>query len=221
VTAFIGPSGCGKTTLLRCLNRMNEIIPAARMTGTIVMDGRDVYDPEIDLPDVRRLFGWVAQRPNPFPRSIFENVAYGPRIHGLVSTRAETEDLVEQALTKAGLWPEVRSNLRVGGLDLSIGQQQRLCIARAIATRPEVLLMDEPASALDPVSTAVIEQLIDELRREFTIIIVTHNMRQAARVAQQVAMFHLGRLIEAGDTRDIMLNPREHMTEAYVTGRYG
>jgi phosphate transport system ATP-binding protein len=221
VTAFIGPSGCGKTTLLRCLNRMNETIPGAVMTGAILMDGEDIYDPEIDPPMLRRRFGWVAQRPNPFPRSIYSNVAYAPLLHGLATTRRDTDAIVEQALTRAGLWMEVRDRLKFSGTDLSIGQQQRLCIARAIAMRPEVLLMDEPASALDPISTATIEQLIDELRREFTIVIVTHNMQQAARIAQRVAMFHLGKLVEAGDTRQIMLKPQERITEAYVTGRYG
>jgi len=221
VTAFIGPSGCGKTTLLRCLNRTNDVVPGAHMTGAIELDGQDINDPEIDPPLLRRRFGWVAQKPNPFPWSIYSNVAYGPRIHGLVRTRAETDKLVEECLRRVGLWDEVKDRLRDSGTDLSGGQQQRLCVARAIATSPEVILMDEPASALDPTATAILEHLIDELRLLYTIVIITHNMQQAARLSQRVAVFHLGRLIEEGDASRVFLDPRHDVTKAYITGRFG
>jgi len=221
VTAFIGPSGCGKSTMLRCLNRSNDIVPGARMTGMILLDGEDIYDAQLDPPLVRRRFGWVAQKPNPFPFSIYDNVAYAPRIHGLVRSRAETDVLVETCLRRVGLWEEVKDRLRESGIDLSGGQQQRLCVARAIAYAPEVILMDEPASALDPIATAKLENLIDELREQYTIVIITHNMQQAARVAQQVAVFHLGRLVEHGDARELFVSPQHEITQAYITGRFG
>ena len=221
VTALIGPSGCGKSTFLRCINRMNDTIPAARVTGSILLDGADVNAPDVDVVELRARVGMVFQKPNPFPKSIFENVAYGPRIHGLTRSKAELAALVETSLRRAGLWNEVKDRLREPGTSLSGGQQQRLCIARAIATSPEVVLMDEPASALDPIATAVIEELIDELRARYTIVIVTHSMQQAARVSQRTAFFHLGRLIEAGATADIFSNPREKQTEDYVTGKIG
>jgi phosphate transport system ATP-binding protein len=221
VTAFIGPSGCGKTTLLRCLNRSNDIVPGARLEGRILLDGQDIHDPEIDPPLLRRRFGWVAQKPNPFPWSIYSNVIYGPRIHGLVTTRAERDALVERCLRRVGLWDEVKDRLDESGLDLSGGQQQRLCVARAIATDPEVILMDEPASALDPTATAKLEDLIDELRDEFTVVIITHNMQQAARVSQRVVFFHLGRLVEQGDTEKVFVAPEDPLTQRYVTGRFG
>jgi phosphate transport system ATP-binding protein len=221
VTAFIGPSGCGKTTLLRCMNRSHDMIPDTRMTGTILMDGQDINDPDLDRPLVRRRFGWVAQKPNPFPMSIYDNIAYGPRIHGLVRSRHDTDALVEDCLRHIGLWDEVQDRLQESGLDLSGGQQQRLCVARAIACNPEVLLMDEPASALDPIATALLEQLIDELRERYTIIIITHNMQQAARIAQRVAVFHMGRLVEEGDASELFLRPRHAITQAYITGRFG
>lgn len=221
VTAFIGPSGCGKTTLLRCLNRSNDIVPGIRMEGRILLDGHDINDPEIDPPLLRRRFGWVAQRPNPFPWSIYSNVVYGPKIHGLVATRAERDEVVETCLRRVGLWDEVKDRLGEPGTDLSGGQQQRLCVARAIATRPEVILMDEPASALDPTATAKLEDLIDELRDEYTVVIITHNMQQAARVSQRVAFFHLGRLVEQGDTEAIFVSPADELTQRYITGRFG
>ena len=221
VTAFIGPSGCGKTTLLRCLNRSNDVVPGIRMEGKILLEGDDIYAPDIDPPLIRRRFGWIAQKPNPFPSSIYNNVAYGPRLHSLVWTRAETRALVERCLKMAGLWEEVKDRLREAGTDLSGGQQQRLCLARALAISPEILLMDEPASALDPVATAKLEELIDQLREDFTIVIITHNMQQAARVAQRVAYFHLGRLIEEGDAEQIFIRPRAPLTQDYVTGRFG
>jgi phosphate transport system ATP-binding protein len=221
VTAFIGPSGCGKTTLLRCLNRTAELIPGIEMTGRILMDRADINDPEIDPPLLRRRFGWVAQRPNPFPWSISTNVAYGAHLHGMTPTRRARRDVVESCLRRVGLWDEVKDRLDEPGTDLSGGQQQRLCIARAIANEPEVILMDEPCSSLDPVATATIENLIDELRRDYTIVIVTHNMQQAARVAQRVAMFHLGRMVEEGDAERILLAPAHDVTEAYITGRFG
>lgn len=221
VTAFIGPSGCGKTTLLRCINRTNEIIPGARMTGRITLDGEDIYAADLDPPLVRKRFGWVAQRPNPFPWSVYTNVAYGPRIHGLVKTRAETDALVEDCLRRAALWDEVKDRLSEIGTDLSGGQQQRLCIARAIATDPDVILMDEPASSLDPIATAKIEELIDELRERYAIVIITHNMQQAARVAQRVAVFHLGKLVEEGDAETVFLRPRHDVSKAYIMGRMG
>lgn len=221
VTAFIGPSGCGKTTLLRCINRTNDIVPGARLSGRVLLDGKDIHAPDIDPPLLRRRFGWVAQKPNPFPWSIRYNVAYGARIHGLARSRVEIDAVVRDSLMRAGLWDEVKDRLDEPGTDLSGGQQQRLCVARAIATRPDVILMDEPASALDPVSTAKLEELVDELREEFTIVIITHNMQQAARVAQRVAFFHLGKVIEQGDADEIFVRPRQHLTQDYITGRMG
>ncbi len=221
VTAFIGPSGCGKTTLLRCLNRSNDFVPGARLEGNILVDGEDIYRPELDPPALRQRFGWVAQKPNPFPWSVHYNVAYGAKLHGLVEGRAETDALVEDCLQRVGLWDEVKDRLREPGTDLSGGQQQRLCVARAIATKPEVILMDEPASALDPGSTAKLEDLIDHLRGQYTIVIITHNMQQAARVSQRVAVFHLGKLIEKGDAASIFVNPQHELTQAYITGRFG
>jgi len=221
VTAFIGPSGCGKTTLLRCLNRSNDIIPDIRMTGRIRLDGLDINDPGIDPPLLRRRFGWVAQKPNPFPWSIYSNVAYAPKIHGLVDTEAECDAVVETCLRRVGLWDEVKDRLDEPGTDLSGGQQQRLCVARAIAASPEVILMDEPASALDPTSTAKLEDLIDDLRRAYAVVIITHNMQQAARISQRVAFFHLGRLVEHGDAETLFLNPMDPLTQRYMTGRFG
>ena len=221
VTAFIGPSGCGKSTFLRCLNRMNDTVAAARVTGTITLDGRDIYAPSMDVVQLRARVGMVFQKPNPFPKSIYENVAYGPRIHGLARKKADMDIIVEKSLRRAGLWDEVKDRLADSGTALSGGQQQRLCIARAIAVNPEVILMDEPASALDPIATARIEELIDELRGRYAIVIVTHNMHQAARVSQKTAFFHLGTLVEYGDTSEIFTNPRETRTKDYITGRYG
>ncbi|MFN3592063.1 MAG: phosphate ABC transporter ATP-binding protein PstB [Thermaurantiacus sp.] len=221
VTAFIGPSGCGKSTFLRCLNRMNDTIEGAKVSGSIDLDGDDIYSPAMDVVQLRARVGMVFQKPNPFPKSIYENVAYGPRIHGLARTKAELDQIVEQSLRRAGLWEEVKDRLTASGTALSGGQQQRLCIARAIAVDPEVILMDEPASALDPIATAKIEELIDDLRGRYAIVIVTHNMQQAARVSQKTAFFHLGNLVEYGDTREIFTNPREVRTKDYITGRYG
>lgn len=221
VTAFIGPSGCGKSTFLRCLNRMNDTIAGARVTGTITLDGEDITAPEMDVVQLRARVGMVFQKPNPFPKSIFENVAYGPRIHGLADGKEELEGIVEKSLRRAGLWDEVKDRLNESGTALSGGQQQRLCIARAIAVDPEVILMDEPCSALDPIATAKIEELIHELRGRYAIAIVTHNMQQAARVSQRTAFFHLGELIEYGKTKEIFTNPREQRTQDYITGRYG
>lgn len=221
VTALIGPSGCGKSTFLRALNRMNDTIPTARTEGDIRLDGEDIYAPDMDVVQLRARVGMVFQKPNPFPKSIYENVAYGPRIHGLASGRAQMDAIVEQSLRRAGLWDEVRDRLSDSGTALSGGQQQRLCIARAIAVDPEVILMDEPCSALDPIATAKIEELIHELKGRYAIVIVTHNMQQAARVSQQTAFFHLGQLIEYGATSDIFTNPREERTKDYITGRYG
>jgi phosphate transport system ATP-binding protein len=221
VTSLIGPSGCGKSTFLRCINRMNDTISVARVTGNIAVDDIDIHDPRIDVVELRARVGMVFQKPNPFPKSIYENVSYGPRIHGMTSSRAELDALVTSSLKRAGLWKEVKDRLNEPGTGLSGGQQQRLCIARAIATKPEVLLMDEPASALDPIATAVIEELIDELRSNYTIVIVTHSMQQAARVSQRTAFFHLGKLIEEGKTEDIFSNPREKQTEDYITGKIG
>jgi phosphate transport system ATP-binding protein len=221
VTALIGPSGCGKSTFLRCLNRMNDTIEIARVTGEITLDGQDIYDSRIDVVELRARVGMVFQKPNPFPKSIYENVAYGPRIHGLAKSRAELDHIVETGLRKAGLWNEVKDRLVEPGTGLSGGQQQRLCIARAIAVSPEVILMDEPCSALDPIATARVEELIDELRRNYTIVIVTHSMQQAARVSQRTAMFHLGNLVEEGDTEVMFTNPREQRTQDYITGRFG
>ena len=221
VTALIGPSGCGKSTFLRCINRMNDTIPGARVQGRILLDGEDVNDRDLDPVLLRARVGMVFQKPNPFPKSIFENVAYGPRIHGLATSRSELEDVVEQALKRAGLWKEVADRLDQPGTGLSGGQQQRLVIARAIAINPEVILMDEPCSALDPIATARIEELIDELRAQYCIIIVTHSMAQAARVSQRTAFFHLGRLVEAGPTSDIFTRPGDSRTQDYITGRFG
>jgi phosphate transport system ATP-binding protein len=221
VIAMIGPSGCGKSTFLRCLNRMNDTIVGCRVTGSIMMDGEDVNGKQIDVVPLRAQVGMVFQKPNPFPKSIWENVAFGPRIHGLVESKAHLEEVVEVSLKKAGLWNEVKDRLDQPGTGLSGGQQQRLCIARAIAVNPEVILMDEPCSALDPIATAIIEELIDELRQQFTICIVTHSMQQAARVSQRTAYFHLGDLIEVGDTKQVFTNPRHQLTEDYITGRFG
>ncbi len=221
VTAFIGPSGCGKSTFLRCLNRMNDTIPTCKITGTIMMDGEDIYDPRVDPVQLRARVGMVFQKPNPFPKSIYDNVSYGPKIHGLTRNKAELDEIVEAALRKAALWNEVKDRLTTPGTGLSGGQQQRLCIARAIATSPEVLLMDEPCSALDPIATAQIEELIDELRSQFSLVIVTHSMQQAARVSQRTAFFHLGNLVEYGETGQIFTNPKDPRTESYITGRIG
>ena len=221
VIALIGPSGCGKSTFLRCLNRMNDTIPGCRVTGDIVMDGTNIYGEDVDVVPLRAQVGMVFQKPNPFPKSIFENVAYGPRIHGLTHTKADLEEVVEKSLRRAGLWEEVKDRLAQPGTGLSGGQQQRLCIARTIAVNPEVILMDEPCSALDPIATAKIEQLIDELRALYTIVIVTHSMQQAARVSQRTAYFHLGKLIEVGETAQVFTNPLHQLTEEYITGRFG
>jgi len=221
VIAFIGPSGCGKSTFLRTLNRMNDTIPSARVSGDVRLDGQDIYAPEMDVVQLRARVGMVFQKPNPFPKSIYENVAYGPRIHGLAASRAELDMIVERSLTRAGLWNEVKDRLSESGTALSGGQQQRLCIARAIAVDPEVILMDEPCSALDPIATARIEELIHDLRGRYAIAIVTHNMQQAARVSQRTAFFHLGTLVEYGKTSDIFTNPKEERTKDYITGRYG
>ena len=221
VTAFIGPSGCGKSTFLRCLNRMNDTIPTARVEGDIRLDGEDIYDRRIDPVQLRARVGMVFQKPNPFPKSIYDNVAYGPRIHGLARNKAELDDIVEEALRGGALWDEVKDRLHEQGTGLSGGQQQRLCIARAIATRPEVLLMDEPCSALDPIATAQVEELIETLRQEYSVVIVTHSMQQAARVSQRTAFFHLGNLVEFGDTAQIFTNPKDNRTESYISGRIG
>lgn len=221
VTAFIGPSGCGKSTFLRCMNRMNDVIEGCRVDGEITLDGVDIYRSGLDPVLLRARVGMVFQKPNPFPKSIFDNVAYGPRIHGLADSRDELNDIVEQSLQKAGLWNEVKDRLASPGTGLSGGQQQRLCIARAIAVSPEVVLMDEPCSALDPIATARIEELIDELRNNYTIIIVTHSMQQAARVSQTTAFFHLGYLVEHGETEKIFTSPDDQRTQDYITGRFG
>ncbi|MBB5698781.1 phosphate ABC transporter ATP-binding protein PstB [Sphingomonas yantingensis] len=221
VTAFIGPSGCGKSTFLRTLNRMNDTIPTARVAGDIRLDGEDIYAADMDVVQLRARVGMVFQKPNPFPKSIYENVAYGPRIHGLAANKAELDHIVERSLTRAGLWGEVKDRLSDSGTALSGGQQQRLCIARAIAVDPEVILMDEPCSALDPIATAKIEELVHELRGKYAIVIVTHNMQQAARVSQRTAFFHLGTLVEYGVTSQIFTNPRQERTKDYITGRYG
>jgi phosphate transport system ATP-binding protein len=221
VIAMIGPSGCGKSTFLRCLNRMNDTIDGCRVSGELVMDGNDIYDRKMDVVLLRAQVGMVFQKPNPFPKSIFENVAYGPRIHGLAASKTDIEEIVVTSLQKAGLWGEVKDYLEEPGTGLSGGQQQRLCIARAIAVNPEVVLMDEPCSALDPIATARIEELIDELREHYTIAIVTHSMQQAARVSQRTAYFHLGDLIEVGETDQIFTNPKHQLTEDYITGRFG
>lgn len=221
VTSLIGPSGCGKSTFLRCLNRMNDTIDICRVTGKITLDNHDIYDPDIDVVELRARVGMVFQKPNPFPKSIFENIAYGPRIHGLSQNKTDLEEIVVNSLQRAGLFEEVKDRMDQPGTGLSGGQQQRLCIARAIAVHPEVILMDEPCSALDPIATAKIEELIDELRENYTIVIVTHSMQQAARVSQKTAFFHLGVLVEEGDTEQIFQNPQEERTKNYITGRIG
>ncbi len=221
VTAFIGPSGCGKSTFLRSFNRMNDTIASARVQGCIELDGEDIYKSGMDVVQLRARVGMVFQKPNPFPKSVYDNVAYGPKIHGLASNKAELDVIVEESLRRAGLWEEVKERLEDSGTALSGGQQQRLCIARAIAVDPEVILMDEPCSALDPIATAKIEELIDELRGRYAIVIVTHSMQQAARVSQRTAFFHLGKLIEYGETSQIFTTPREERTKDYITGRYG
>ena len=221
VTAFIGPSGCGKSTFLRTLNRMNDTIASARVEGSIELDGEDIYRSKMDVVQLRARVGMVFQKPNPFPKSVYENIAYGPRIHGLAENKADLDAVVEKSLRRAGLWDEVKDRLSDSGTALSGGQQQRLCIARAIAVQPEVILMDEPCSALDPIATARIEELIDELRTRYAIVIVTHSMQQAARVSQRTAFFHLGKIVEYGETPQIFTNPREERTKDYITGRYG
>ncbi len=221
VTSFIGPSGCGKSTFLRCINRMNDTIDVCRVEGTIKIDDEDIYDPQVDPVQLRAKVGMVFQKPNPFPKSIYDNIAYGPRIHGLARNKADMDEIVATSLQKAGLWKEVKDRLSEPGTGLSGGQQQRLCIARAIAVSPDVILMDEPCSALDPIATAKVEELIDELRENFTIVIVTHSMQQAARVSQRTAFFHLGYLVEEGDTNQIFTNPKDERTQDYITGRVG
>jgi phosphate transport system ATP-binding protein len=221
VTAFIGPSGCGKSTFLRCINRMNDTIDIARIKGQIMLDGQDIYDRRVDPVQLRARVGMVFQKPNPFPKSIYDNVAYGPRIHGLARNKAELDEIVERSLRGAALWNEVKDRLHEPGTSLSGGQQQRLCIARAVATSPEVLLMDEPCSALDPIATSQVEELIDQLRTQFSVVIVTHSMQQAARVSQKTAFFHLGNLVEYGATDDIFTKPQDSRTEAYISGRIG
>ncbi len=221
VIAMIGPSGCGKSTFIRSLNRMNDIIESCRVTGSIRLDEQDIYDKATDVVTLRAQVGMVFQRPNPFPKSVYENVAYGPRIHGLANSKVDLDEIVETSLRKAGLWDEVKDRLEEPGTGLSGGQQQRLCIARTIAVKPEVILMDEPCSALDPIATARIEELMDELSENYTIVIVTHSMQQAARVSSRTAYFHLGELIEVGDTKTIFTNPEHRLTEGYITGRFG
>jgi phosphate transport system ATP-binding protein len=221
VTAFIGPSGCGKSTFLRCLNRMNDTIAICKVTGELKLEGEDIYDARVDPVQLRAQVGMVFQKPNPFPKSIYDNVAYGPKIHGLTRNKTELDEIVEGCLRKAALWNEVKDRLDAPGTGLSGGQQQRLCIARAIATNPEVLLMDEPCSALDPIATAQVEELIDELRSQFSVVIVTHSMQQAARVSQKTAFFHLGNLVEYGETAQIFTNPKDPRTESYISGRIG
>ncbi len=221
VLAMIGPSGCGKSTFLRCLNRMNDTVASCRVEGTILLDGKDIYDKSVDVVPLRARVGMVFQKPNPFPKSIYDNVAYGPRIHGLTTNKTELDEIVESSLKRAGLWEEVKDRLARPGTGLSGGQQQRLCIARAIAVSPEVILMDEPCSALDPIATAKVEDLIAELREQFSIVIVTHAMQQASRVSQRTAYFHLGDLVEVGSTERIFTNPRHKLTEDYITGRFG
>jgi|TARA_B100000242_G_scaffold130819_1_gene92556 phosphate transport system ATP-binding protein len=221
VTSFIGPSGCGKSTFLRCFNRMNDVIPSCQVKGQIIMDDVDLNSPKIDPVLLRARVGMVFQKPNPFPKTIYENVAYGPRIHGLAANRQEMDFIVEDSLKKAGLWKEVSDRLDDQATGLSGGQQQRLCIARAIAVGPDVLLMDEPCSALDPIATSIIEELIDDLQSRYTILIVTHSMQQAARVSQKTAYFHLGKLVEYGDTKEIFTRPQNEQTEAYISGKIG
>ena len=221
VTALIGPSGCGKSTFLRCINRMNDLIEGAKVKGSIILENEDILGRDVDVVLLRARVGMVFQKPNPFPKSIYDNVAYGPRIHGLAADRTEMDEIVMDSLERAGLLAEVKDRLKEPGTSLSGGQQQRLCIARAIAVNPEVILMDEPCSALDPIATAKIEELIDDLRQKYTIVIVTHSMQQAARVSQQTAFFHLGKVVEVGDTEQVFTNPRESLTQGYITGRFG
>ncbi|MFN7709371.1 MAG: phosphate ABC transporter ATP-binding protein PstB [Holosporales bacterium] len=221
VTALIGPSGCGKSSFLRCLNRMNDSIPGMKLTGQVLLEGEDIYSPQLDVVRLRARVGMVFQKPNPFPKSIYDNIAYGPRIHGLFETKDELDHIVLTSLERAGLLSEVKDRLHQPGTGLSGGQQQRLCIARAIAVNPEVILMDEPTSALDPIATAKVEELIDELRPNYTIVIVTHSLHQAARVSQQIAFFHLGELVEAGETGDVFTTPKDQRTQEYITGRFG
>ena len=221
VTSFIGPSGCGKSTFLRCINRMNDTIDICRVTGDIQIDGEDIYDRKVDPVQLRAKVGMVFQKPNPFPKSIYDNVAYGPKIHGLAKNKAGLDEIVETALKRAALWDEVKDRLSAPGTGLSGGQQQRLCIARAVATAPEILLMDEPCSALDPIATDQVENLIHELRANYSVVIVTHSMQQASRVSQKTAYFHLGEMVEYGDTTDIFTNPQDQRTENYITGRIG
>jgi phosphate transport system ATP-binding protein len=221
VMAFIGPSGCGKSTFLRCINRMNDTIPIAKVTGKIEIDGQDIYDPALDVVQLRARVGMVFQKPNPFPKSVFENIAYGPRIHGFARSKADLDEIVVSSLKRAGLFEEVKDRLQDSGTGLSGGQQQRLCIARAIAVEPEIILMDEPCSALDPIATARIEELMEELKQTYTIVIVTHSMQQAARVSQRTAFFHLGSLVEEGPTEVMFNNPRDRRTQDYITGRFG
>ena len=221
VIAFIGPSGCGKSTLLRSLNRMNDTIDSCRLEGQVLLDEQDIYDPSVDVVGLRARIGMVFQKPNPFPKSIFENVAYGPKIHGIAENKTDLNNIVESSLTRAGIWDELKDRLDQPGTGLSGGQQQRLCIARAIAVNPEVILMDEPCSALDPIATAKIEELISELRSEYTIVIVTHSMQQAARVSDRTAYFHLGKLVEVGKTKELFINPVHELTQDYITGRFG
>lgn len=221
VISFIGPSGCGKSTFLRCLNRMNDTIDICKVEGEIKIDQQNIYDPAIDVVSLRARVGMVFQKPNPFPKSIFDNIAYGPRIHGLAASKVELDQIVESSLQRAGLWEEVKDRLDHPGTGLSGGQQQRLCIARAIAVSPEVILMDEPCSALDPIATAKVEELIHELREQYTIVIVTHSMQQAARVSDRTAYFHLGKLVEVGETKQIFTNPQHELTQDYITGRFG
>ena len=221
VTALIGPSGCGKSTFLRCLNRMNDTIDGCRVVGSITLDGQDIHDKSVDVVHLRARVGMVFQKPNPFPKSIYDNIAYGPRIHGIATDKDDLDEIVQNSLERAGLWAEVKDRLQEPGTGLSGGQQQRLCIARAVAVQPEVILMDEPCSALDPIATAKIEELIDELRTNYTIVIVTHNMQQAARVSQKTAFFHLGDLVETGSTEQLFTNPKDERTQGYITGRFG
>ena len=221
VIALIGPSGCGKSTFLRCLNRMNDTISSCKVEGDICIDGDNIYQKSVDVVSLRARVGMVFQKPNPFPKTIFENVAYGPKIHGLVKSRIDLEDIVELSLTRAGLWDEVKDRLDQKGTSLSGGQQQRLCIARAIAVSPQIILMDEPCSSLDPIATARVEQLIHDLRTQYTIVIVTHSMQQAARISDKTAYFHLGKLIEVGETKSLFMNPEHELTSDYITGRFG
>lgn len=221
VLSFIGPSGCGKSTFLRCLNRMNDTIDSCRVTGSIELDGQDIYHSSVDEVLLRAKVGMVFQKPNPFPKSIYDNIAYGPKLHGLVERKPELDEIVESSLRRAGLWEEVKDRLTEPGTSLSGGQQQRLCIARTIAVSPEVILMDEPCSALDPIATGIIEELIHDLKEKFTIVIVTHNMQQAARVSDRTAFFHLGEVVEVSETDDLFTNPKHKRTEDYITGRYG